>query len=89
MFRFDDTKDRNHILNQTWFLRGQPFVLREWTPHVEFDSSSLERIPMWIHLMGLDLDFFGQRAIDKPASEIGYRMHADLLIAEGERISYA
>lgn len=64
-------------------------MLREWTLRFSFADDGIESIPVWIHLLGLDLEFWGRNTVDKLARKVGFPIRTDQVTADRERILYA
>lgn len=89
MFRFADKEDCAAILVSSCFFNGNPLVLRQWIPQFKVEKEVIDRIPVWIHWVDLDLEFWSKRVLDKLASKVGYPIRTDQLTTDKERISYA
>lgn len=63
MFCFADESDRLKILSVGWFLNRQPLVLRGWIPSFSFEKDAIDRVPVWIRVMDLELEFWGQSTL--------------------------
>ncbi|GAB2282641.1 hypothetical protein Dimus_017179 [Dionaea muscipula] len=59
IFRFDSAKDKMAIMEYSWFFKAKPLVLRDWTPDFSLGEVCLDRVPTWIQLKNLGLDFGG------------------------------
>lgn len=80
VFRFAEESDRSKVLGESWFLNKQPLMLREWRLQFQFDLDAIESIPVWVRLMDLDLEFRGERIIDKLSGKVRHPIYFALTV---------
>lgn len=88
LFRFADDLDKEYVRSRTWFLNSKSLIFRDWQPHLSFDEATVERVPTWIQLPELDLEFWGKRTLEKIAGRLGRPICTDHQTAVKGRVSY-
>ncbi|KAL9250332.1 hypothetical protein AKJ16_DCAP16567 [Drosera capensis] len=64
-------------------------ILRQWSPQFKVEREVVDRLPIWIHLVDMDLEFWSKKVLDKIANKVGYPIRTDQLTADKEHISFA
>lgn len=90
MFLFDFCdEDRNKVLEQNWAFRGQPLILRPWTPDVDINKLEVEKVPVWVQLPRLPLSCWTSRILGEIVSCIELPLATDMLTAKRGWLNYA
>jgi len=72
-----------------WIVVNKSLSLKPWTPTFKFDQEIMCRVPVWITLPNLDLQFWSINGLSKLASAGGIPLFTDRCKTYKERISYA
>ncbi|KAF7124404.1 hypothetical protein RHSIM_Rhsim12G0145000 [Rhododendron simsii] len=72
-----------------WHFGNRLKVLQEWHPDLEFEKESLSKLPLWIQLSNVPLQYWPEEGLSYIASGIGKPLHADEMTESARRISYA
>nr|XP_016439190.1 PREDICTED: uncharacterized protein LOC107765098 [Nicotiana tabacum] len=67
----------------------KPMVVKPWRPDIKFDKQVVDKIPVWIRLMNLDIKYWGQNAVTKIAGMKGNRLKADRATTQKQRLRFA
>lgn len=89
LFDFTDVESRNRILENNWTFRGQPLILKPWTPDLDLQKMDVEKVPVWIQFHHLPLSCWTPKVLGKIASRIGKPLATDKLTANRDRLAYA
>lgn len=55
----------------------KPIVVKPWRLDMECTKDSIERIPVWVRLMALDITYWGKCTLTKIVGLIGKSLRAD------------
>ncbi|GAA0140872.1 hypothetical protein LIER_02142 [Lithospermum erythrorhizon] len=69
--------------------RFKRFVLKSWTPESKLERNGVEKIPVWIRIPFLSIQFWNEEMFSKIGSYIGVPLFADEATSELTRVSYA
>lgn len=64
-------------------------IVKLWRPNVEMNKVMVEKVPIWIKLIGLDLKYWGQTILTKIAGLVGKSVNADTATSMKEMLMYA
>ncbi|XP_019263742.1 PREDICTED: uncharacterized protein LOC109241455 [Nicotiana attenuata] len=67
----------------------KPVIIKPWKPEMEITNVTVEKVPIWIRLVGLDLKYWGQAALTKIAGLVGKPVKADTATTRKEKVMYA
>ncbi|XP_060211753.1 uncharacterized protein LOC132639317 [Lycium barbarum] len=67
----------------------KPIIVKPWQPDIEVTKQLMDKIPVWIRLMGLDVKYWGKSALTKIAGLVGNPIRADSATTMKERMTYA
>ncbi|XP_019237198.1 PREDICTED: uncharacterized protein LOC109217412 [Nicotiana attenuata] len=67
----------------------KPVIIKPWKPGMEITNVTVEQVPIWIRLVGLDLKYRGQAALTKIAGLVGKPVKADTATTRKEKLMYA
>lgn len=70
-----------------YMIKGQPMILKQWSPEFDFRDEFLTEIPSWITLPKLPMSWRGQKALSKMESAAGKPLFADEHTPKQMRIS--
>ncbi|KAL2475133.1 DUF4283 domain-containing protein [Abeliophyllum distichum] len=72
VFKFDDDTSRQKVLNGgPYFVFGRPLLLKVMPDCFEFDDEEICKMPVWVMLQGLPLNYWNPKALGMIASKIG------------------
>jgi len=58
LFHFPDTRSRDFVLEaRLWHIANKPIFLRKWQPRMQFLDLSLRKIPIWIKILHLPVEY--------------------------------
>ncbi|KAL2457587.1 Uncharacterized protein Adt_46304 [Abeliophyllum distichum] len=90
VFKFDDDTSRQKVLNGgPYFVFGRPLLLKVMPDCFEFDDEEICKMPVWVMLQGLPLNYWNPKALGMIASKIGKPLSMDNLTYTRGRLSYA
>ncbi|XP_060170335.1 uncharacterized protein LOC132601250 [Lycium barbarum] len=67
----------------------KPIVVKPWRPDIEITKETVDKVPIWIRLVGLDIKYWGKSALTKIAGMIGRPLKADRATTHKERLTFA
>ena len=70
-------------------MANRPLVLKRWHPNMQFLKDDLDRVPVWVKLYNVPLEYWTVKGLSCVASAIGVPLHADLTTLLRKRLSYA
>lgn len=70
-----------------WHFGNRLMVLQEWHPDLEFEKESLSKLPLWIQLYNVPLQYWSEEGLSYIASGIGKPLYADEMTESARRIS--
>ncbi|KAL2474505.1 Uncharacterized protein Adt_35241 [Abeliophyllum distichum] len=90
VFKFEDDASRERVLNGgPYFVFGRPLLLKVMPKCFEFDDEEISKIPVWVMLPGLPLNYWNPKGLGMIASKIGKPLSMDNLTHTKGRLSYA
>ncbi|KAI8528720.1 hypothetical protein RHMOL_Rhmol12G0169300 [Rhododendron molle] len=72
-----------------WHFGNRLMVLQEWHLDLEFEKESLSKLPLWIQLYNVPLQYWSEEGLSYIARGIGKPLYADEMTESARRISYA
>ena len=72
-----------------WHFAGQPIILRSWQPGLHLDKEAPSKVPIWVNIHNIPMEYWTPEGLSHIASIIGKPLHVDKLTAVGRRITYA
>ena len=75
-FTFSNKQEANQILSQNWFYGTIPIMFKKWTPLFDSDSERMNRVPIWVHIPGLPLEFWNPAWLKDLGNVIGTFLEA-------------
>ncbi|XP_019239038.1 PREDICTED: uncharacterized protein LOC109219077 [Nicotiana attenuata] len=89
LVRFHSVESRTKVVEDGIQTSDRkPVIVKPWRPDVEMNKITVEKVPIWIKLIGLDLKYWGQVALTKIAEFVGKPVKADATITMKERLMY-
>ncbi|XP_074267053.1 uncharacterized protein LOC141590355 [Silene latifolia] len=68
---------------------NKPVIIREWTPTTDMVKEKLEKLPIWVKFVGLDLKFWGKTYLHKLGGQIGTVIRRDEATEKKMFLGYA
>ncbi|XP_074297223.1 uncharacterized protein LOC141627927 [Silene latifolia] len=68
---------------------NKPVIINEWSPEVDLIKTSVQTVPIWVKLTGLDLKFWGVASLKKISGLIGDFVHCDEATMHKTFLGYA
>ncbi|XP_074304928.1 uncharacterized protein LOC141639779 [Silene latifolia] len=56
---------------------NKPVIIREWTPSTNLVKEKLDKLPIWVNMVGLNLKFWGKECLHKLGGLIGTVIRRD------------
>ncbi|KAF7150685.1 hypothetical protein RHSIM_Rhsim02G0109600 [Rhododendron simsii] len=72
-----------------WHFAGRLMVLLEWHSELDYEKEGMNKLPLWIQLHNVPLQYWTEEGLSYLASAIGKPMYADEMVEATSRISYA
>lgn len=70
-------------------MANRPLVLKRWQPNMQFLKGDLIRVPVWVRLYNVHLEYWTIKWLSCVASAIGVPFHADHTTLLRKRLRYA
>ncbi|KAI8560219.1 hypothetical protein RHMOL_Rhmol04G0239000 [Rhododendron molle] len=80
---------RQIVESGPWHFGGRLMVLQIWHPDIEYEKERLAKLPIWIQLFNVPLQFWIAEGLSYIASFVGKPLYVDELTETAKRISYA
>ena len=89
-FRFDTYDDACKVMERApWHMANRPLVLKHWKPNLSLTKEDCSKVPVWVRLHNVPLEYWSSNGLSFVASAIGYPLHADHVTLSRKRLSYA
>ncbi|KAM3199220.1 hypothetical protein P3L10_031580 [Capsicum annuum] len=70
--RFETVGGKQKVLQGgIYHFDNKPFIVKEWTPELEFTREELLTVQIWIKFSGLDFKYWSRKGLNKIGSLIG------------------
>lgn len=90
LFKFSSSIDRDAVLNNgPFYIFGRPLLLKVMPDEFDFNDCEINKVPVWVQLPNLPLEYWNVRALSKIASKLGTPKQADKLTISRDRVSFA
>ncbi|GAA0164092.1 hypothetical protein LIER_19809 [Lithospermum erythrorhizon] len=66
----------------------RPMILKSWTPEANLEKKGAEKVPIWIRVPHLSLQFWNEEIFSKIASYIGTPLYDDSATSKMARLSF-
>ncbi|XP_009610985.1 uncharacterized protein [Nicotiana tomentosiformis] len=88
--RFHSMENKEKVVEEgIRIFDKKPIVVKPWRHVIRLDKQVVDKIPVWIRLMNLDIKYWGQNTLTKIAGMIGNPLKADRTTTQKERLQYA
>lgn len=68
---------------------NKPFIVKEWTPELEFTKEELQIVPIWIKFPDLDFKYWSKVVLNKIGRLVGKPIMVDHNTEERNRLNFA
>ncbi|KAL0289060.1 UNVERIFIED_CONTAM: Retrovirus-related Pol polyprotein from type-2 retrotransposable element R2DM [Sesamum calycinum] len=79
----------NVIEGGPWLVQGQPIVLQCWEPGMSLRRQKHTRIPVWVRLKHLPMEYWTEEGLSTVASGVGTPLYTDKITTDCSRLDYA
>ncbi|XP_028125477.1 uncharacterized protein LOC114322385 [Camellia sinensis] len=73
----------------SWFIGGHFILLRKWHSMMKLSKDQLDKIPIWVKVFNVPMEYWDDDGLSRIASAIGEPLYMDRLTAHGDRVSFA
>ncbi|XP_074313875.1 uncharacterized protein LOC141649075 [Silene latifolia] len=88
--RFKSVEKMKEVVKTGHFMfDNKPVIIYEWSPEVDLIKTSVQTVPIWVKLTGLDLKFWGVASLKKISGLIGDFVHCDEATTHKTFLGYA
>ncbi|XP_057529597.1 uncharacterized protein LOC130808151 [Amaranthus tricolor] len=88
--RFHDKDNMLKVYNGDHiFFDSKPLIMKPWTPDIDVMKDDVKTVPMWIKLPGLDLKYWGVKALTKICSGVGKFIKPDNPTLDKDKLQFA
>ncbi|XP_019225380.1 PREDICTED: uncharacterized protein LOC109206958 [Nicotiana attenuata] len=88
--RFQSEEARNRTVEEgVQMFDKKPIGIKPWKQDIDMKKETIDRIPIWIRLIGLDIKYWGKSALTKIAVMVGKPLKADSATSQKERLTFA
>ncbi|XP_062075912.1 uncharacterized protein LOC133780045 [Humulus lupulus] len=89
IIRFLSMEVRDRILEGGYlFFGNKPLIMKAWNPVDDFSKEDIDSVPTWVHLGGLDINYWGDRSLFKIVGQIGKPIQVDSITKNRDRLAY-
>ncbi|GAA0148042.1 hypothetical protein LIER_36639 [Lithospermum erythrorhizon] len=89
-FRFKSEVERDQMLNKgPWIFVRKRLIIKAWSPDAKIEHKGEEKVPIWVKITNLSLQFWNEEMLSKIGSYIGVPLIANSATSTMERMSYA
>ncbi|XP_031394470.1 uncharacterized protein LOC116205909 [Punica granatum] len=90
IFKFPNEDIMTWVLETgPWHVERKSLILQRWSPNFTEEELSLKRMPVWVQLRRIPLQYFHPKGISYLASAIGKPLYMDRATALSSRLDYA
>ncbi|KAK4735519.1 hypothetical protein R3W88_009780 [Solanum pinnatisectum] len=76
--RFKTEVGKQEVLHGgIYHFNNKSFIVKEWTPELEFTKEELSTVPIWIKFLGLDFKYWSMKGLSKIGSLISRPLMVD------------
>ncbi|MDV3166621.1 MAG: DUF4283 domain-containing protein ['Waltheria sp.' little leaf phytoplasma] len=72
-----------------WHILNRMVIVRKWRPGLRSLDFKMERIPVWVNLHQVPLEYFTKRGMSYLASAMGHPLHMDNFTAQRKKVGFA
>ena len=66
-----------------------PVIVKPWEPDIVVTKDKVEKVPIWVRLVGLDIKYWGKNALTKITGLIGHPLKVDRATTQKDRLTFA
>ncbi|KAL0310434.1 UNVERIFIED_CONTAM: hypothetical protein Scaly_2928700 [Sesamum calycinum] len=89
-FRFKNKAAMENVIEGgPWLVQGQPIVLQCWEPGMSLRRQKHTRIPVWVRLKHLPMEYWTEEGLSTVASGVGTPLYTDKITTDCSRLDYA
>ncbi|XP_058218657.1 uncharacterized protein LOC131329517 isoform X2 [Rhododendron vialii] len=85
----DDGAYRKILENGPWHFNGRLMVLQQWYPQMELAKVGLSKVPLWIQIFNIPLEYWNGPGLSYIASAVGKPLYANEVTEANQRLSFA
>ncbi|XP_062119332.1 uncharacterized protein LOC133833090 [Humulus lupulus] len=90
LVHFHSIEDRDGILKGGYqFFDKKPLIMKAWDPDVKFTREQMWKVPVWVQLRQLDLNYWGERSMGKIVSTLGRMIKQDQATMNRDKLEFA
>ncbi|XP_009629264.2 uncharacterized protein [Nicotiana tomentosiformis] len=90
LIRFTNVDDRENVVEEgVQMFDRKLIVVKLWKADCDVTKDKVDRVPIWIRLVGLDVKYWGKNALTKITSLIGTPLKADKAMNNRDKMTYA
>ncbi|XP_062073377.1 uncharacterized protein LOC133777697 [Humulus lupulus] len=87
--RFQNMEDRDKVINVGYiFLDKKPLIMKRWNSSDDFTKEDVKTVPIWVQLGGLDIKYWGDKALFKIVGQLGKPIQVDNITKRRERLHF-
>uniref|UniRef100_A0A2C9U2F4 DUF4283 domain-containing protein n=1 Tax=Manihot esculenta TaxID=3983 RepID=A0A2C9U2F4_MANES len=88
IFKFPNERTRDFVLESgPWYVANNPLVMRRWQPRMKLLELNKSRIPVWIKLTGIPMEYMTMQGLSYIASALGKPLNVDRATASVSAIA--
>lgn len=89
-FKFDEASAYREIVETgPWHFRDRLMVLQQWYRQMELEKVGMTKVPLWIQIYNIHLDYWNAQGHSDIASAVGRTLYADKLTETSKRLGSA
>ncbi|KAM3359372.1 hypothetical protein P3S68_019082 [Capsicum galapagoense] len=78
LVRFDHEDGKNAAIEEgIYHFDNKPFIVKAWSPGMEFTREELQTVPIWIKFPGLDFKYWSPKGLSKLGNLVGKPLMVD------------
>lgn len=90
MARFNTNESRGIAVEEgVQMFDKKTVIVKPWKPDIDVTNEMVENVPIWVRLVGLDINYWGKSALTKIAGMVGNPLKADMATIQKDRLTYA
>lgn len=90
LVRFHSKENMLNVCNgDHLFFDSKPLIMKPWSPEIDIMKDDIKTFPLWIKFPGLDLKYWGTKALSKISSGVGKFVKQDGPTLNKDRLQFA
>ncbi|KAH0745897.1 hypothetical protein KY285_007554 [Solanum tuberosum] len=90
LVRFHCQESRSKVVESgVQMFDRKPVVVKPWRLEIKLKKEVIEKVPIWIRLVGLDIKYWGENTLTKIAGLVGNPLKAGTTTTNKVRLTYA